>query len=138
MIVSRAGTRQAEAKLILAGANRVVQPYASAGTEMAKLALKPQVAAFLELVSTHGGPDLRFEEIEVTPERAQGGLTMRELRIRSTTGAVVIALRKPDGTFDVTPSPDAPIEAGDVLIAIGTEPELKALEDLFATGPSDE
>ena len=46
----------------------------------------------------------------------------------------MIALRKPDGTFDVTPNPDETIDVGDVLITIGTEPELKALEDLFAPG----
>jgi voltage-gated potassium channel len=132
MIVARASTREAERKLVLAGADRVVQPYSSAGTEMAKLALKPQVAAFLELVSSHTGPDLRFEEIEVSATFRHVGRTIRELRIRSTTGAVVIALRKPDGSFDVTPSPDVAIGAGDVVIAIGTEPELKALEDLFA------
>jgi voltage-gated potassium channel len=134
MIVARASTGEAERKLLLAGADRVVQPYASAGTEMAKLALKPQVAAFLELVSTHAGPDLRFEEIEVTKGCPQAGRTIREIRIRSTTGAVVIALRKPDGTFDVTPNPDEKVDVGDVLITIGTEPELKALEDLFAPG----
>jgi voltage-gated potassium channel len=134
MIVARASTREAERKLLLAGADRVVQPYASAGTEMAKLALKPQVAAFLELVSTHTGPDLRFEEIEVSPGCPQAGRTIRDTRIRATTGAVVIALRKPDGTFDVTPSPDEVIEPGDVVIAIGTENELKTLEDLFAPG----
>ena len=134
MIVARASTREAEGKLLLAGADRVVQPYASAGTEMAKLAFKPQVAAFLELVSSHAGPDLRFEEIEVAGDCPVCGRTIRDLRIRSTTGAVVIALRKPDGTFDVTPSPDVAIQAGDVLIAIGTEPELKALEDMFAPG----
>ncbi|HEY4348649.1 MAG TPA: NAD-binding protein [Gaiellaceae bacterium] len=132
MIVARASTREAEGKLLLAGADRVVQPYASAGTEMAKLAFKPQVAAFLELVSGHGGPDLRFEELEVSADCDAAGRTIRKLRIRSTTGAVVIALRKPDGTFDVTPNPDVAIEAGDVLIAIGTEPELKLLEEMFA------
>jgi voltage-gated potassium channel len=134
MIVARASTREAEGKLRLAGADRVVQPYAAAGTEMAKMALKPQLAAFLELVSTHGGPDLRFEELEVPAGCPQAGRTIREIRIRSTTGAVVIALRKPDGTFDVTPNPDETIEQGDVLIAIGTEDELRALEDLFAAG----
>ncbi|HUY70845.1 MAG TPA: potassium channel protein [Gaiellaceae bacterium] len=134
MIVARASTREAEGKLLLAGADRVVQPYASAGTEMAKLAFKPQVAAFLELVSGHAGPDLRFEEIEVSDDCPVCGRTIRALRIRSTTGAVVIALRKTDGSFDVTPSPDVAIHAGDVLIAIGTEPELKALEDMFAPG----
>src|SRR5262249_11850385 len=77
VIVARASTREAERKLLLAGASRVVQPYAAAGTEMAKLALKPQVAAFLELVSTHGGPDLRLEEIVVAPQSAQVGATIR-------------------------------------------------------------
>ncbi|MEI8106055.1 MAG: TrkA family potassium uptake protein [Actinomycetes bacterium] len=132
MIVARASDRQAERKLSLAGANRVVQPYSSAGVEMAKLALKPQVAAFLELVGSHAGPDLRFEEIEVPADCPRAGRSIRELRIRATTGAVVIAVRRPDGWFEVTPNPDTTLQAGDVVIAIGTEPELKALEDILA------
>jgi voltage-gated potassium channel len=132
-IVARASDAEAERKLTLAGADRVVQPYSSAGIEMAKLALKPQVAAFLELVSSHAGPDLRFEEIEVHRDCPQAGRSIRELAIRRTTGAVVIALRKPDGRFEITPNPDEPIEIGDVVIAIGTAPELQALEDVFST-----
>ena len=131
-IVARASTSEAEAKLRLAGADRVVRPYAAAGIEMAKLALKPQVAAFLEIATSHGGPDLRFEEIEIHREYPQAGRTIRELRVRSTTGAVIVALRKQDGTFDTTPEPDVALEIGDVLIAIGDEAELRALEDMFA------
>jgi voltage-gated potassium channel len=131
-IVARASDAEAERKLTLAGADRVVQPYSAAGTEMAKLALKPQVAAFLEMVSSHAGPDLRFEEIEVRRESARAGQSIRDMRIRKETGAVVVAVRKADGSFDTTPSPDSRFEEGDVLIAIGTEPELRALEDLFA------
>jgi voltage-gated potassium channel len=133
-IVARASDAEAERKLTLAGADRVVQPYSTAGIEMAKLALKPQIAAFLELVSSHAGPDLRFEEIEVHSDCASAGKSIGDLRIQSTTGAVVIALRKTDGSFDVTPTPEQRVEPGDVVIAIGTEPELRALEDLFATG----
>ena len=132
-IVARASDAEAERKLTLAGADRVVRPYSAAGMEMAKLALKPQVAAFLELVSSHAGPDLRFEEIEVSPACPQAGRTIRELAVRRTTGAVIIALRRPDGSFEVTPNPDQRIDAGDVVIAIGTEPELQALEDVFST-----
>ena len=44
----------------------------------------------------------------------------------------MIALRRPDGHFVVTPDPDGSFSPGDVLIAIGTEPELKLLEDLFS------
>ena len=135
-IVARASDPEAERKIRLAGADRVVQPYSNAGTEMAKLALKPQVAAFLDLVSTHAGPDLRFEEIEVRGDCVSAGQTIRELRISSVTGALIVALRKSDGTFDTTPKPDARIEVGDVLIAIGTASELLALEELFATSDS--
>jgi voltage-gated potassium channel len=131
-IVARAADEQSEKKLRLAGADRVVRPYAAAGIEMAKLALKPQVAAFLDIVSTHGGPDLRFEEIEVTTRCPQAGRSIRELRVRRETGAVIVALRKQDGRFDTTPDPDATLDEGDVLIAVGTEDELRRLEELFA------
>ncbi len=131
-IVARAADAEAEKKLRLAGADRVVQPYSAAGVEMAKLAIKPQVAAFLDIVSTHGGPDMRFEEIEVTAACPQAGRSIAELRVRSATGALIVALRKEDGRFDTTPDPTATLDAGDVLIAVGTAPELQRLEELFA------
>jgi voltage-gated potassium channel len=131
-IVARASDEDAAKKLRLAGADRVVQPYLAAGRVMANLLLKPQVTAFLDTVTTAGAPDLRFEEIEVTPTCAQAGKSIRELNIRSRTGALIVALRKGDGSFDTTPRPDATLEVGDVMIAAGTPEELRALEDLFA------
>jgi voltage-gated potassium channel len=132
LIVARASDEDAAKKLRLAGANRVVQPYSTAGKEMAKLVLRPQVAAFLDMVSSGGGPDLSFEEIEVSASCREAGKTIRELKIRNTTGAMIVALRKHDGSFDTTPSPDAALEVGDVMIAAGTPDELRRLEELFA------
>jgi voltage-gated potassium channel len=133
-IVARASTADAAAKLRLAGADRVVQPYSSAGLHMANLVLKPQVVEFLDLASTAGGPmpELRFEEIVVDPTCASCGRSIGELRIRERTGALVIALRKADGSFDPTPGPDALLEPGDVAIGVGTTEEMRRLEDLFA------
>jgi voltage-gated potassium channel len=131
-IVARASNEDVARKLEHAGADRVVQPYTTAGEEMAKLMLKPQVTAFLEMVTAHGGPELSFEEIEVTASCPQAGRTIRELRVRAETGALIVALRKRDGTFDTTPDPDALLDVGDVMIAMGTERELRALEELFA------
>ena len=132
LIVARAANEDAAEKLRLAGADRVVQPYATAGLEMAKLVAKPQVAAFLDIVTSAGGPDLSIEEIEVTDGSGKAGLSIRDLRIRHETGALVIAVQKPDGRFDATPSPDATLEVGDVVIAVGTVSELQQLEELFA------
>ncbi|HKU57214.1 MAG TPA: potassium channel protein [Gaiellaceae bacterium] len=130
-IVARGSGVDAERKLTLAGADRVVLPYTAAGRVMANLVLKPQVTAFLDAVTTAAGPDLQLAEIEVRGTCAAAGRTIRELRIRHETGAIVIALRKRDGSFDTTPEPDTPIEAGDVLIGVGSPDEIRALEDLF-------
>ncbi len=132
LIVARASDEDAAKKLRLAGADRVVQPYLAAGRMMANLVLKPQVTAFLDVVTTAGGPDLRFEEIEVTETCGRAGKTIRDINIRGETGALIVALRKRDGTFDTTPTPEATLEVGDVMIAAGTPEELRALEDLFA------
>jgi voltage-gated potassium channel len=130
-IVARASGADAERKLVLAGADRIVLPYTAAGRVMANLVLKPQVTAFLDVVTTATGPDLQLAEIEVRRTCAAAGRTIRELRIRHETGAIVISLRKPDGSFDTTPEPDTPIEVGDVLIGVGSPDEIRALEDLF-------
>jgi voltage-gated potassium channel len=132
LIVARASNADAARKLLRAGADRVTQPYATAGSGMAKLVLRPQVAAFLDVVTTSGGEDMRLEEIEVTPGSPCAERTLRDLHVRRVTGALVIAVRRRDGSLDATPSPDSELRAGDVLIAIGTDEELKALEVLFA------
>jgi len=134
-IVARASGADAERKLVLAGADRVVLPYTTAGQVMANLVLKPQVTAFLDVVTTATGPDLQLAEIEVRETSTAAGRTIRDLRIRHETGALVVALRRVDGTFDTTPEPDTPIAIGDVLIGVGSPDEIRALEDLF--GPRE-
>jgi voltage-gated potassium channel len=130
-IVARASDEDAEKKLKLAGADRVVLPYSAAGRTMASLVLKPQVTAFLDTVTTAAGPDLHLAEIEVPPSCENAGRSIREIRVRHETGAVIVALRRRDGTFDTTPDPDTVIEPGDVIVGVGTTDELRRLEDLF-------
>jgi voltage-gated potassium channel len=131
-IVARASDEDAEKKLKLAGADRVVLPYATAGRVMANLVLRPQVTDFLDTVTTAAGPDLHLAQIEVDASCAPAGKTIRELRVRHETGAIIVALRRGDGTFDTTPDPDTTIEPGDVIVGVGTTEELERLEDLFA------
>ena len=131
LVVARASNEDAAKKLEIAGAGRIVQPYAAAGRVMANLMLRPQVTAFVDVVTSAAGADLRFEELEVPRNWSQAGKTIGELRIRGKTGAVIVAVRQRDGHFETTPDPDLPLEAGDVMIAAGTDEELGALDDLF-------
>jgi voltage-gated potassium channel len=132
LIVARASQEDVAEKLRRAGADRIVQPYSTAGKEMAALVLRPQVAAFLDVVSVTGGADLLYEEIVVTETSGRAGKSIRALRIRHATGAVIVGLRRKDGTFDTTPDPDEVLETGDVMIAAGSSDELRRLEELFA------
>src|SRR5581483_7571871 len=93
-IVARASDEDAAKKLRLAGADRVVLPYATAGRTMANLVLKPQVTAFLDAVTTAAGPDLHMAEIEIHRTCLQAGKTIRDIRVRHETGAIIVALRK--------------------------------------------
>ena len=134
VIVARASNEAAARKIQLAGADRVVQPYSHAGLHLANLVVKPQVADFLDIVTTAGGPlpQMRFEEIEVTPECGQAGRTIGALDIQGRTGAVIVAVRRADGTFEVTPDSDVALKERDVVIGVGTADEMRRLEELFA------
>ena len=60
------------------------------------------------------------------------GRSIGDLDIRETTGAMIVALRRGSGAFVATPAPDAVLDAGDVLIGVGSADEIGRLEELFA------
>jgi voltage-gated potassium channel len=130
-IVARASEEEAEKKLQRAGADRVVLPYAAAGRVMANLIIKPQVATFISTVTTAGGPDLRFEQLQVPHGWAASGSELHDLHVRSKTGATVIAVQKPEGEFITRPDGHTLIEAGDIVVGVGSAEELVALEEMF-------
>lgn len=134
-IVARASDDDAAKKVLRAGADRVVSPYSTAGRAMATMVLHPHVASFLDVFASADAPSFQLEEIEVTLVCGQAGKSIRELNVRETTGAMIIAHKQRGGEFDTRPNPNTPLEAGDVLIGVGTPEEIRALEDLF--GPRE-
>lgn len=131
LIVARASSADAAKKLRRGGADRVVTPYEIAGRELATLVLRPHVSAFLDVVTGTGGPDIRFEQVEVTAQAGQAGKSLRELEVRERTGAMVVAHKPRHGDFNTRPDPDVPLAEGDIVIAVGTQDEIGALEALF-------
>jgi voltage-gated potassium channel len=129
-IVARARDAASDSKLVRAGADRVVNPQAIGGARMAAFVLQPHVAAFLDVVMHDGSLEFRLEEVQVPQGSPLVGDSLRATQIRDRTGALVLAIRDSDGNFTTNPSPDAVIQPGHVLIAIGTGDELEALTAL--------
>lgn len=122
-IVARASGEESERKLKRAGAHRVVSPYKSSGSEMARLALHPQVAGVVDVA-----PEYRMEEIEVTSGCAGAGRALADV----AGSAIIAALRRPGGGLVPQPAGETVLQPGDVLIAMGTASTMDRLEALFA------
>jgi voltage-gated potassium channel len=121
LIIARASAEDAEKKLLRAGADRVISPYKTSGSEMARVALHPQVAGAVTVA------DYRMEEIEV-PAACEGvGRTIDDVRGQS----VIVALRRPDGRLEPQPPPQTVINSGDMLVALGAPDALEQLEGIF-------
>lgn len=131
-IVARAHVDTAEALLIQAGAARVVNPQAIGGARMAALIDQPHVADFLDVAMHNADLQFRLSELMIVPGSPVAGRSLREAHLRDATGALVLAVRSSDGAFRTNPDPADVMEAGEVLIAIGTEAQLAALRQLVA------
>jgi voltage-gated potassium channel len=125
-IVARAGIEDTEKKLKRAGADRVISPYKSSGTEMARLALHPQLTGVVEV-----DVEYRLEEIAAQDGCKAIGQTVGDIR----GGAMIVGLRRED-EFHAQPPADTPIGPGDVLVALGTPKTLIRLEDLLGPAPT--
>lgn len=121
-VVARASASEAEPKLRRAGAERVVSPYKSSGSEMARLALHPQVAGVVDVT-----PEYRMEEIAVSSDAPGAGRRLAEV----AGLAIVAALRRASGELVPQPPGDTVAEPGDVLIVMGTDETIDRLEALF-------
>jgi voltage-gated potassium channel len=128
-IVARAAEEQAEAKLIRAGANRVVAPTIIGGHRMAMALTKPAVGDFLDSI-TANQLDLGFEQLEVEPVSSFVGHRLSETNIRSQLNIVIVSIRRANGEIVFNPNAEAIIQAGDMLIAIGSAESLAKLTAL--------
>ena len=121
LIIARASAEDSEKKLRRAGADRVISPYKTSGSEMARVALHPQIGGAVQVA------DYRMEEIEV-PTVCEGvGKTIEEVR----GGSVIVAVRRTDGRLEPQPERQSVVEAGDMLVAIGAPDALERLESVF-------
>lgn len=125
-VVARATTPSAEAKLLRAGANRVITPTEIGGRRMAAMVLRPMVADYLDIVTRGDGLELKLEQIQLTEDDPFVDLTIGAAHIRSTTGVFVLAVHATDGTVNTNPAPETVLRIGDRLVLLGTEEQLRA------------
>jgi len=131
-IIARASYKTSESKLLSAGADSVVMPDEIGGSHMANLVVRPEVIRFLDLISGMSADRLRLEELTFQQMRRDlQGQSIRQLDVRSVTGATIIGLRQAAGTVLVSPPVDYVPAPGDVLLVLGSEAQIESFEVKF-------
>jgi len=129
-IVARASELETEKKLRIAGANMVISPYYISGKRMAASAIRPVTSDFLDMVMHGGSLEFSLGEVTVADGSSLIDKTIAEAAIRDISGALVLAIRKRNGRFNLQPQASSRIEQGDVFVVIGTQEQLGLLEKM--------
>lgn len=128
-VVARADLAESKPKLLRAGADKVISPSVIGGRRMAISILKPVSVEFVETLIHKNDIEFELEEIITSDKSPLAGKTLKESKIKQYTGSMVVAIKRNE---EIITNPDADdiIEKGDMLIAIGTRPQLAKLEKL--------
>ena len=125
-IVARANRGDAEPKLRLAGANRVISPYTIGGRRMASLAMRPTAVEFVDTVLSANNGQLLLEDLTIGADSAWVGRALAEL-FPDGDEAFPLALKRA-GEMHFRPPTDTLLQPGDELVVAGPPAAIRALE----------
>jgi len=128
-IIARANEVGTEKQITMAGANRVVSPYQTTSYRIINAIMRPDVLDMLDLTMYNNDLDLAMEGVRVKGNCQIVGKSLIELKFRADFGAIVVAIRKPNGKVLMGPGPNEVIEGGDVLIVAGRASNIERLAE---------
>jgi voltage-gated potassium channel len=118
-----------DAKLLKrAGIDYLVDPREAALNLLVRSVLSPYSAEFLDRMSIFRG--ISLGQYRVCGDSPVAGKRIAETRLRSKTGASIVAVWKKD-TLITNPPAEMLLEAGDVLLLLGTKEQLKKAKRLI-------
>lgn len=126
MIVARVEELHSEEKLLRAGANRVVSPYNIGGARVAHAVLKPTVVDFIELTTRTEHIELQLEEAKIEGKSTLVKLSLRDARLMADHHVIIVAIKQKSGHMLFNPPPETILDAGDILVAMGSRAHLSA------------
>ena len=135
-IIARAQEASTQDKLLKAGASRVVCPEIIGASRVVDVLLRPAIVDFVEIA--HKGVDLEMDEWTLEPGSRLAGRSLRELALPARAGAMVVAVRRPDGSAVYNPGPEFTLAEGETVILIGKRGMAAAIEGLAGLAPAED
>lgn len=129
-VLSRASDVKNEAKLIKAGASRVVSPYLLGGRRMAEVLKRPTVVDFIDIAMANRKLGLAMEEARIGDRSTLVGKNLIDSHLRQNYGVIIVAIKKTSGEMIYNPLPSEKLDAGDVIVVIGKKEDLKRMSEI--------
>ncbi|WP_409296161.1 potassium channel family protein [Peribacillus sp. SCS-26] len=127
-VIARAEKKQAEDKLIRAGASRVINPSSIGGRQMVFSILKPVSVDYVNSMLHAGKRNYGIEEVSIPEGSPFENKTIGELEIHSTYGVMVLAVLEGE-EVNSNPEPEVKLKRGDTIVIFGSEDQLKQFEE---------
>ncbi len=117
------------------GVDAVVSPALMGGRRLAYEMLRPAVLSFVDtLHAPESEHSVQLEELAISPASAVAGKNLREANLRAACNCMVIGIRAAGAErYTYNPSPDASLDAGATVLALGNAEELAALRKVLGT-----
>ena len=126
-IVARANREDAESKLRLAGATRIISPYRMGGRRMASLAMRPTAVEFVDTILFAKNSQLVLEDFAIPSGSAWIGKPISELA--PDRGEVVILALKRDDAMSFRPALETRLSERDEIVVAGPAEGIRALDE---------
>lgn len=115
-------------KLKRAGADAVVSPNFIGGMRMVSELVRPSVVKFLDEMLRDKAAPMRIEEVAIGAGSGLAGQTLRDADVRGKYGMSVLAVKaSASGAWEYNPSPDRRLEAGAILVVLGSSEQVVGL-----------
>lgn len=119
-ILARAELPTTQKKLKQAGADHVVVPAAIGAHRIVSLLTNPAAVEFAELVTSRSSLSIEMDEFPIRNISSPLlGRSIRDNDIRHRTGAIIVAIKKLDGSVVFPPGGEEIPELGDTLVLLG-------------------
>jgi voltage-gated potassium channel len=129
MIVARADRREAEEKLLRAGATTVIFPSVMGGRQMVSAMTKPVIMDFVENLFYNQDLHMDIAEITISPTSALVGKDFAASDIKEKFDSIVVAIKR-ENELITNPRASEIMVAGDIMIVLGQRGPLSQLNEL--------
>jgi voltage-gated potassium channel len=129
-IISIVENPESAEKLLVAGANKIIDPYQMSGRKIYQLVKNPDIANVLDH-TIFGRHDLNMAEIQVLSGSFLENTMVRQLQIKDRNNLILIAIVDKELGKElhfIIGERDHKLDAGDILVVLGPSREIRAFK----------